>query len=271
MDQEKFLEKIENIGTEGLIYKCDKCLLVFDNSLAIENHNKHIHDYQVNQKRNLLDCPICGLADLTDNQINIHQSIHRSGKNFECQYCLNGFDQMKDRDDHIENEHPEGESNQYVCRFLKCTKRWKDFPSLLDHFHSEKHFPSYTKQPSKDQHCECSLCGDSFEDRNSLLIHLLDENHVKSNLFNPKIALPKNIHIPAKSIVSNSLHEDTSNKCSICTQVFDGSLLDKRKVYHQPESNFECPFCFKPFQSLMLMLKHKNTHARCHNKFQCFK
>ena len=141
----------------------------------------------------------------------------------------------------------------------------------MDHFHSEKHFPSYTKQPSKDQHCECSLCGDSFEDRNSLLIHLLDENHVKSNLFNPKIALPKNIHIPAKSIVSNSLHEDTSNKCSICTQVFDGSLLDKRKVYHQPKSNFECPFCFKPFQSLMLMLKHKNTHARCHNKFQCFK
>ena len=69
----------------------------------------------------------------------------------------------------------------------------------------------------------------------------------------------------AKSPIPNS------NTCPICTKVFQGKLLAEHKVYHQNDSKFECPFCFKPFPTLMQMLKHKTSHARCHNKFQCYK
>jgi KRAB domain-containing zinc finger protein len=63
------------------------------------------------------------------------------------------------------------------------------------------------------------------------------------------------------------------SKCSTCTRVFDGAtdgeIMLEHKSYHLKLSSFECPFCFKPYTSLMKMLKHKSSHAKMKKKYAC--
>ena len=124
-DQRKFSEKVlksndsqKYVESDDLSIKCENCLVVFKDNILLSNHIERFHVEELNESIGLLDCPICGKLNLTDNQISIHQSIHTSGKHFECEYCLEGFNQKGKMDEHIQEEHTNDATEKYICRYF---------------------------------------------------------------------------------------------------------------------------------------------------------
>ena len=128
LDQRKFCEKLENSNVtkiyftndEELNHKCNDCLIYFEDSFSLKIHIETLHAEEKDENQGLLDCPICGKLNLTDNQISIHQQIHTSGKHLECEFCLKGFNQRDTLDKHIQEQHLNDSKEKYICRYFNC-------------------------------------------------------------------------------------------------------------------------------------------------------
>ena len=107
----KLLKSSIRNSTENLNTECEDCLIQFENFDQLNRHTESYH-----KEYGLLDCPICGKLNLTDSQISIHQSIHTSGKHFECEFCLKGFNQKDEMTRHIHETHKENIRERYICR-----------------------------------------------------------------------------------------------------------------------------------------------------------
>ena len=146
--------------------------------------------------------------------------------------------------------------------------------------HNKKHFaPALKKGNYIIPKLFCTVCKGSFDNKDTFHDHLLDENHINSNILHPVVSLEKDSNVDKlfqenKSEVIDELGTEKPNSisCATCTKKFlKKSIYEKHKQFHKPSSNFECPNCFKPLDSTKKILRHKIlAHSKKERKFECF-
>ena len=136
-----------------------------------------------------------------------------------------------------------------------------DSPKSLNK-HNEEHFTrrNYNIQCLTPK-IDCPLCKKTFFQKSSFQNHLTDNYHINSSLMQPRVFVKK----PPIAKPHQSL------KCSTCTKKFlKSSIFEKHKLFHRTTSLYECPNCFKSFDSLKKVTKHKSIHLTKEKKFECF-
>ena len=136
-----------------------------------------------------------------------------------------------------------------------------DSPKSLNK-HNEEHFTkrNYYIQCLTPK-IDCPLCKKTFFQKSSFQNHLTDKYHVNSSLMQPRVFVKK----PPIAQPQQSL------KCSTCTKKFlKSSIFEKHKLFHRTTSLYECPNCFKSFDSLKKVTNHKSIHLTKEKKFECF-
>ena len=114
----------------------------------------------------------------------------------------------------------------------------------------------------------CKICKVKFTDKTSFENHLLSEEHVNSQLFQPIVAIEKDRKI--EKLLRN-LYSKSSKKCNLCFKVFHNKeLFEKHKSFHKTGSLCECPNCFEPLNNMRMLNKHKAYHSNKDKRFECF-
>ncbi|XP_046982847.1 zinc finger protein 2 homolog [Schistocerca americana] len=134
-------------------FKCEHCRKCFSSKVNLSAHLLRSHNIGIEKA---LCCAVCGKLFSRKNSLEVHMSIHRDNKPFECHMCHRTFAQKISLNIHIASQHT-GELN-YSCEV--CDKSFASASALNTH-----------RLSHGAPRLQCDLCGQMFRRPDVLKLH----------------------------------------------------------------------------------------------------
>ncbi|XP_067121689.1 zinc finger protein 728-like [Centruroides vittatus] len=241
-------------------FQCELCKKRFKQKLHLIRHQKS----HSNEKSRL--CKVCG-KDKTE--FSDHEKCHYENRRYKCEICEKRFKKSSHLKEH---RRCHSSKNPYQCELCHRTFRKKCNLVRHHHYHSDekpyeceycgKHFKcipnlnSHKKCHVKDKCYQCTICNMNFQNLADM------EQHVQSHSAEEPLE---------EEIYEESLKDDTEEE-ALQNEIYqeiskdgffesDDPKTESGDVKTQIETPmFQCSYCKKSFEEVMLMLDHERSH-----------
>ena len=248
----------------------DEELIIFSNLLRNEHFVKGILSKKYKKKKKKFRCSECSKDFKTLHDMKRHLVVHTDTKQYQCTHCPTMFKLQENLIRHIKMYHS-GTWEGFNCSV--CGKNFKEKSAMQIH----------EKRHAEEKPHQCSQCGISYADLQSLQRHIDMVHEGKSPVKYPCPICGKTF---ARKIYLNEhykTHADGKPTCEICGKQFEWKYgLMKHKLLHLDHSErahamdndatlgmamAQCKVCGKVFTKGNLK-RHMLSHDDVRN-FQC--
>eukprot|EP01083_Nonionella_stella_P028481 78438_1 len=256
-------------------FVCKYCQQVFTKKYYMKKHILNIH---TDNKDKPYQCCYCWYGAATRWQIDIHEAIHRNERSYKCKHCDRGFNNKKNMERHVLNDHVK----PYKCKH--CDKGFGSKQYLRSHVlnrhtqNKDKPFQcrfcdygaSSQKRVTKHElvHSElkpfkCGQCDKRFKTLQYLHSHL-SRVHVKDKIkrFECNVCQKRfttKSYLKAHILSHSTIKPYKCSECNYATQF--KNRLEKHEESHRYEKEHECDICHKRFRLKWYVIAHKkNVH-----------
>ena len=255
------------------IFSCSECPKSFKNACDFKRHMT-VHT----SERNFL-CEFCHMSfSFKSNLVRHIQKQHEEkgvNERFKCQYCPNEYKDRSSLKTH-ELRHTEG-SNPHQCSI--CGKSYAAIQSLKDHikyihegetppkhicpvcgkeFKKIQNFKAHHRAHLYGKEFECELCGQTFQQRDSLRQHKLYRCKNADTLLRIENREKYKQKFPCTVPMCDKVYSDKRN------------LLTHIQIIHEGKTdNFVCDICSKSFSRRTSLVAHKMLHTGEFKIFSC--
>ena len=215
------------------------------------------HKSPCNDKKHW-SCNQCVKSYPSKAHLRLHiRRVHDKEIRYRCTHCEKGFFLKGGFIIHLRVHSGE---RPFSCK--RCDKRFSDKANLTKHVRAVH---------DKIKKYECSLCAQSFSEKNALKIHGRVHTGEKpfacficEQRFARRGCMKKHI-----KTVHDKIHDETY-KCSFCRQGFSSVYKVKQHEYlHTREKPFACSRCTKKFSQKGNLKKHIETVHEQITRFNC--
>nr|CAI5857397.1 unnamed protein product [Callosobruchus analis] len=249
-------------------YPCSLCEKVFKSKHQMKRHFMRNHE-----KNDKYVCYKCGKAVSSAHALKAHLNMHDGVKPYKCDICEESFRTCTTLKTH---QRIHTDEKPFACKF--CEKRFRQQPPLTIHMRTHTGERPY----NCDVCCKnfiitnvtlddgiCALCDRKFENKKSLLRHLLTSH--RSVIEAAKKLRCKSCNNEVDNIQRHleTIHNHKGNLCPICSKTFSesGMVIDHFKMSHlQVMAKLTCAVCKLVYANMEGLLAHYQGKHKRENK-----
>lgn len=189
-------------------------------SITTKNMARHMEKHTGKKK---FQCEICQASFFQKTHLKNHVVLHENGEYHECKECQQKFLRKTDLQKHQKSVH-------YIDTPLHCNTCGAQF---LEAHKLEAHRKTHANERKE----LCGLCGEKFEDKESMLSHM--EEHTSAII-------------------------DRPFTCNVCKKTFaQKGHLNRHMKCHSAEADLVCFVCNKQCSNKVELVRHRSKHLAC--------